>query len=126
MKCEECRYKQDIGNTKETGAALCSRDTSYFPINCGDDCHFLPPNRELFCRDCVRFTDDTACMTMEADDSAFDKEGHLCPGFIDLRENELIEILMFWKTQGLYDRAKIEGIINDFEEFYNDIKEQEE
>lgn len=47
MKCGKCKFKNNIGNTEETGAALCSRVPSYFPINCKDDCHFLPEIEEI-------------------------------------------------------------------------------
>ena len=30
MKCGKCKFKNNIGNTEETGAALCSRVPSYF------------------------------------------------------------------------------------------------
>ena len=33
LKCKDCKYIADIGNTDETGAALCTRPTTYFPIN---------------------------------------------------------------------------------------------
>lgn len=51
MKCGKCKFKINIGNTEETGAAFCSRVPSYFPINCKDDCHFLPRKKELYCKD---------------------------------------------------------------------------
>lgn len=123
MKCEKCKYKQAIGNTRETGAALCTKNTTYFPINCKDDCHFIPKMKELCCSDCVRFGEDSACMTAEADDKVY-SDGRLCGGFIDAKEEEFMKILMFWKVQNLYDRAKIEKMIDEFEEFYNDTEKE--
>lgn len=75
MKCGKCKFKINIGNTEETGAAFCSRVSSYFPINCKDDCHFLPRKKELYCKDCSRLGRDTACMTARENDkvSNFDK-----------------------------------------------------
>lgn len=32
MKCGKCKFKINIGNTEETGTALCSRVPSYFPM----------------------------------------------------------------------------------------------
>lgn len=50
MKCGKCKFKNNIGNTEETGAALCSRVPSYFPINCKDDCHFLPRKKSCIAK----------------------------------------------------------------------------
>lgn len=68
MKCGKCKFKINIGNTEETGAAFCSGVSSYFPINCKDDCHFLPRKKELYCKDCSRLGRDTACMTVREND----------------------------------------------------------
>lgn len=122
MKCEQCRYKRDIGNTKETGAALCTRATSFFPVDCKDDCHFLPKKKESHCIDCSRLSWDTACMNAEPQDAVYEN-GNRCPGFLDRKEDEFTEILQFWKAQGWYDRAKIEQMLDEFEKFYADIEE---
>ena len=50
--CKNCKYKQDIGNTTETGAAICTNATSYLPINITDKCHLIPEKKELKCSDC--------------------------------------------------------------------------
>ena len=71
MKCGKCKFKINIGNTEETGAALCSRVPSYFPINCKNDCHFLPRKKELYCKDCSRLGRDTACMTAKENDKVY-------------------------------------------------------
>lgn len=123
MKCEMCKYKQDIANSKETGAAVCTRKASYFPVNYGDNCHFIPKKRELLCGDCVRFGEDFACVESEANSKAY-INGKLCAGFIDAKEQDFLEILMFWKVHDLYDRDKIEKIIAEFEDFYTDIEMQ--
>ena len=47
MKCGKCKFKINIGNTEETGDAFCTRVSSYFPINCKDNCHFLPEIEEI-------------------------------------------------------------------------------
>ena len=48
MRCEKCKHKQDIANSNETGAAVCIRNASHFPVNYEDEYHFLPPKRELY------------------------------------------------------------------------------
>lgn len=123
MKCEKCKYLQAIGNTVETGAALCTRNKSYFPVNCKDNCHFIPKKKELCCSDCARFGEDFACFTAMADDKVYNN-GNRCDGFIDAKEEKFTEILMFWKANNLYSRDKIEKMIDEFEAFYNDIEEQ--
>ena len=98
----------DINVTEETGAALCSRVPSYFPINCKDDC--------------PRLGRDTACMTARENDKVYNN-GQRCGGFIDKKEDEFTEILLFWKSQGWYERAKIDRMLDDFEKFYAEIEE---
>ncbi len=51
--------------------------------------------------------------------------GHLCIGFIDKREEEFNSILMFWKVQGLYDQEKINKLLDDFEQSYDRLFNQE-
>ena len=47
----------------------------------------------------------------------------LCGEFIDKKEDEFTEILLFWKSQGWYERTKIDRMLDDFEKFYAEIKE---
>lgn len=49
----------------------------------------------------------------------------MCIGFIDKREEEFNSILMFWKVQGLYDREKINKLLDDFEQSYDRLFNQE-
>ena len=107
MKCGKCKFKINIGNTEETGDAFCSRASSYFPINCKDNCHFSPRKKELYCKDCSRLGRDTACMTAKENDKVY-YNGQRCGGFIDKKEDEFTEILQFWKSQGWYKRTKID------------------
>lgn len=123
MKCRICKYKQDIGSTKETGAALCARNTAYFPVKVEDSCHFIPEKRELLCRDCERFGEDFACFTQRETDPVYE-EGEMCTGFIDRKEQMFKEILLFWKVQGLRDRTEIEKMLNEVDEIYDDIELQ--
>ena len=41
----------------------------------------------------------------------------------DKKEDEFTEILLFWKSQGWYERAKIDRMLDDFEKFYAEIEE---
>lgn len=47
MKCKNCKYKTNIVNTSETGSAICSYPSSWFPVNIEDNCHFIPEKRKL-------------------------------------------------------------------------------
>lgn len=49
--------------------------------------------------------------------------GQRCGEFIDKKEDEFTEILLFWKSQGWYERTKIDRMLDDFEKFYAEIKE---
>ena len=122
MKCEKCKFKINIGNIEETGDAFCSRVSSYFPINCKDNCHFSPRKKELYCKDCSRLGRDMAYMTAKENDKVY-YNGQRCGGFIDKKEDEFTEILQFWKSQGWYERAKIDRMLDEFEKFYVEIEE---
>lgn len=124
LKCKNCKYKTNIANTSETGSAMCSYPSSWFPINIEDNCHFIPEKKEITCSDCSRLYEDMACFSCSEDDSAI-FNGQLCRGFIDKRKEELNSILMFWKVQGFYDREKINELIDEFEQFYDSFFKQE-
>ena len=62
-----------------------TRVSSYFPINCKDDCHFLPRKKELYCKDCSRLGCDTACMTARENDKVY-YNGQRCGGFIEKKK----------------------------------------
>lgn len=49
----------------------------------------------------------------------------MCIGFIDKRKEKFNSILMFWKVQGLYDREKINKLLDDFEQSYDRLFNQE-
>ena len=122
MQCKNCKYKMNIGNTEETGSALCSYPESYFPVQVEDNCHYIPEKKELTCGDCARLGNDFGCAGMSEDDSAFYRDS-LCSQFIDKREDAFMEILMFWKSQGMYKREKINELIDSFEKIYADLVE---
>ena len=65
---------------------------------------------------------DTACMTARENDKVY-YNGQRCGGFIDKKEDEFKEILQFWKSQGWYERAKIDRMLDEFEKFYAEIEE---
>lgn len=125
MKCKNCKYRKNIANTSETGSAICSYSNSWFPINIENNCYFIPEKKELTCGDCSRLTEDTACFGCSEDDSAL-YNGQLCRGFVDEREAEFKQILMFWKVQGFYDRERINKLIDEFEQFYDNLLKQEQ
>lgn len=125
MKCKNCKYRKNIANTSETGSAICSYSNSWFPINIENNCYFIPEKKELTCGDCSRLTEDTACFGCSEDNSAL-YNGQLCRGFVDEREAEFKQILMFWKVQGFYDRERINKLIDEFEQFYDNLLKQEQ
>ena len=47
MKCKNCKYKTNIANTSETGSAICSYPSLWFPANIEDNCHFISEKRKL-------------------------------------------------------------------------------
>lgn len=123
MKCKECKYKNNVANTEETGTAICSYPSSWFPVHLEDNCHFIPEKKELTCGDCARLGEDTACIGCTTSDSAYYKD-ELCDGFIDKKEDEFNKILMFWKVQGFYNRDKINKMLDEFEQYYEKLVKQ--
>lgn len=54
MKCKNCKYRKNIGNTSETGSAICSYSSSWFTVNIENNCRFIPEKKALTCGDCSR------------------------------------------------------------------------
>lgn len=108
MRCKQCQSFRTIGNTDETGQGLCSFTSSFFPVHKDDECHLKPG--ELKCIDCDRFGNDTACMTCDAEDSAY-HHGHLCGGFIDRNVSVITNALMMMRMRGMNYHEKIQEIL---------------
>lgn len=108
IHCKDCQSFQEIGNTAETGHGLCSFTGNFFPVHQSDACHLRPG--ELKCIDCDRFGNDTACMTCEAEDSAY-HNGHLCAGFIDRNESVISNALMIMRMRGVDYHDRIQEIL---------------
>lgn len=114
LYCRCCKYMKKIGNTDETGQALCTFRPNYEPTTLDTRCRFLPETAELRCGDCARLGNDSACFTCSAEDSAT-PDGELCFGFVDKHEEELFDILAFWKLHNVYSRERILNMIDRFE-----------
>ena len=123
MKCKDCKYKKNLANTDECNKGICTYPESWFPIDLNDDCHFIPKAEELKCKDCWHLYNDFGCFMCDEEDSAF-YDGKLCRMFDDLKKDDFSSILMFWMIHGLYDREKINEMIDDFEKRYYDLTEQ--
>ena len=123
MKCRDCKHKMNIGNTEETGSAICSYSTMHKMIHLDDPCHFLQETAQLTCGDCDCLHTDMGCFGCSPEDSPY-FGGKLCDGYTDKKELEFYKILMFWKTHHYFDRDRIIGIIDDFEEEYERLREQ--
>ena len=119
LKCRDCKYFMK----NEGGLELCTRNMSWEPTEPDRDCIFLPPKKELHCEDCWRYENDLACYGVSPEDSVY-RYGELCTEFIDAKEDELYAILGHWKSCGLYDRDRINRLIDSFEESYADLDEQ--
>ncbi len=76
------------------------------------------------CRDCWRLENDFACLGMDGDDDYANR----CIGFLDLHEENLIEIFRYWNLKGMYSREKIMALCERFENsswYKADEKEEE-
>ncbi len=113
--CKDCKYF-----SKGENISLCKRNDSWEITKSDNKCRFLPKMAELTCGDCWCLKHDMGCVGCSSDDSAY-INGKLCCGFTDLRESMLMEILSFWKSRSIYDRNKINKMIDDFEKDYDDL-----
>ena len=123
MKCRDCKYKNNVASTDGHDRGICSYPTNWFPIDLDDSCHFIPEAEELKCKDCWHLNNDLGCFMCDEEDSAY-INGELCRMFEDLKKDDFSSILMFWKTHGLYDREKINEMLDDFERRYRELTEQ--
>ncbi len=121
-KCKKCLYKKKIATL---GQGICSYDERGCLVNDEDYCHYLGVPQELTCGDCARLSYDSGCAGCREDESAF-HAGHLCRGFQDRHEDDFIEILTFWLVHDMYDRQKIEKMLDEFEEESRKFCEEEE
>lgn len=124
MKCKDCKYRCNVNNTEETGSALCKYDSCWTMVSLEDDCHYIPKAKKLTCGDCYNLSHDTACFGCKPEDSAYLGGEELCPDYRDKRKVEFWSMLMFWKVQQLYSAEEIHQMIDDFEDFYNDLTRQ--
>ena len=121
MKCKDCKYFR--GNEDPNKLSMCTYHSSWEITKHENDCWFIPAVKELTCGDCARYLDDPGCFGCSADESAH-HDGELCRGFCDIKENELYSILSFWKSRGIYDRGRINSLIDAFEKAYDDLAKQ--
>ena len=120
MHCKDCRFLNNVGNTEETGIAMCTYPSMWFPTGLDDECHYLPEAKELTCGDCANLGEDFACSGYSADDSAYDGD-RLCSGFSDKRIEDLWSMMVFWKQHGIYDRDKVIEALDKYEAAYDEL-----
>lgn len=120
MKCKDCQKMTPIGNTNETGCAICTAAVSYFLIQIENDCVFQP--KEYTCGDCMHYRDaDPACFTVEAEDSIYKSwDGTIkdtpCCGFEDYRINNVKNALADWLMRGYDIDEKLANLVKEFKE----------
>ena len=120
LKCKDCKY---FSESKQM--SLCKKGDSWEITKPDNKCLFLPEKAALTCGDCWLRKNDMGCFGMAPDESPyFCSGGKLCPDFTDLKEIAFMEILSFWKSRDIYDRDKINKIIDDFEKDYDDLASQ--
>ena len=114
MKCKGCPKYAPIATP---GHGVCMSPMSYFPTCSEDTCHFFNGlSDELTCGDCDRLNNDTACFTCEAKDSAMHGD-HLCSGFIDRREETIMNIFYEWFLTDQLSRARIDELYDRTKDF---------
>ena len=123
--CKTCKYRINIQNTEETGNALCSRPSSWFPIKIEDKCHYLPQKRRYTCSDCSHYGSDFGCIGVKPDEEPYwGEDNHLCVEFEEKYTNDFYGILSAWYALDKYDRMTIIGMLDDFEAQIKDLTEE--
>ncbi len=89
-KCKDCEYRK---TTATEGMSICSYNECWFHVDDNDICQMLGTPHELTCGDCSRLGLDMGCIGCSEEESAI-RNGKLCRGFRDKREEELWDILV--------------------------------
>ena len=115
MRLKTCRNCEYFKTPASDDHSICSYNESWFPVEDEDTCHMPGMPHEFTCGDCSRLGEDMGCAGCSEEESAY-HDGKLCRGFRDRREDELWDILSFWLVNGMYDRTKINQLLDHFEE----------
>ncbi len=118
LKCKDCKYYVDADNMQ-----ICNRSTNWEITKPNAVCKYQPQMVKLTCGDCWCQKFDPGCAGVTPNDSPF-FDGKLCPDFTDLKEEVFRSVLSFWKSRGIYDRKRINKLIDTFESDYEDLAGQ--
>ncbi len=120
IKCRDCKYFVE-GKKEDTG--FCHYGSDWELTKPENNCRYIQESKKPVCGDCGRLTSDPGCAgCMPAESALID--GRLCGDFIYKQESDFYRVLEYWKSRGIYDRAKIDQKIDDFEKRYDDIVNQ--
>lgn len=113
-KCCECPHFAKFANTDECGLGLCM--IRYTEVAVDGECIYKP--EPYTCGDCQHFVEnDTACMTVEANESTAG-----CGGFIDAKYPQLVGILTDWLIRGKDCVEEFNNALKEAQAFISEIK----
>ncbi len=116
MNCINCKYKRNLGSAIDK--CICTYAINNTIVQIRDACRFFPKQEKLKCGDCTNLYEDAGCFGCRPEESAI-MDGKLCDGFSDRKEEDMRAILAYWKSRGIYDRKRIDRLIDDFEAEYS-------
>lgn len=96
--CGNCTHFSPVANTDTTGMGICRFSNIWMPVSKDSSC-FYQPSTEICCKDCDRFSSDSACMTCDENESAM-RDGMLCDGFVDKYAIAVRQAIEVWKARG--------------------------
>lgn len=122
LKCKNCKYLTE--SDKKDNVSLCKYESYWEVTDPEKPCKYLPEEKEPVCGDCARFH-DPACSGCQEDEVPIWADDRLCTDFVYKNENNFYEVLSYWKSRGIYDRGKVNQLLDDFEKNYDELANQE-
>ncbi len=122
LKCKNCKYFMSA--KEKSNVSLCKREPYWEVTDPDNSCRYLPEEKKPVCGDCSHFASDPACFGMHENEVPIWHDTKLCSGFSYKNEDNFFEVLSFWKSRGIYNRDKIDKMIDDFESDYADLENQ--
>ena len=120
LKCKDCKHV--MNNDKPDGVTLCMYEPVWEITTPDSNCRYIPEEKEPVCGDCRWIREDAACWGCMPEDSALHR-GKLCKDFCYRNEDAFYEVLSYWKSHGMFDKAEIIKKIEEFEMVYDKLRE---
>lgn len=102
MICKDCE-KYLKTSTSEHG--VCSLLKNYFPTKAESECVWIP-DKDITCKDCIRFENDFGCFTAKEEDDATN-----CMGYKSRLEEDLYSFLFEMNLRQMDVQSVLENML---------------